>query len=111
MDGEAPESGHEPTLTETPTPTPTPSEDCSKKDERKGLCVPTEEPKESDGPSDGATDGEPSGGATPDEPEATEPDATATACDWFGDCASSSPPADGNNGAGKDPATNKGTTP
>ena len=97
--------GHEPSLTATPTPTPTPSEDCSKKDERKGLCIPIEEPEETQSPTDGATDGEPGATATPDEPEATDPTVTETACDWFGDCASSSPPADGNNGGG-----NGGTT-
>ncbi|MEU0269213.1 transglycosylase domain-containing protein [Nocardioides sp. NPDC006303] len=105
MDGEAPMEGHEPSLTATPTPTPTPSEDCSKKDERKGLCIPIEEPEETQSPTDGATDGEPGATATPDEPEATDPTVTETACDWFGDCESSSPPADGNNGGG-----NGGTT-
>ncbi|MFE7226493.1 transglycosylase domain-containing protein [Nocardioides sp. NPDC057577] len=99
-DGEAPQDGHEPSLTNTPDPTPTPSEDCSKKDERKGLCIPIEEPEESQSPTDGATEGDPDPSATPDEPEATDPTVTETACDWFGDCESSSPPADGNNGGG-----------
>jgi membrane peptidoglycan carboxypeptidase len=110
MDGEAPEDGHEPSLTATPEPTPTPSENCSKKDERKGLCIPIEKPTPSEEPTDGATDGQPGGGTTPDPSESTEPDPTETACDWFGDCESSSPPADGNNGGGNGGGTPGGTT-
>ena len=110
MDGEAPEDGHDPSLIATPKPTPTPSEDCSRKDERKGLCIPIEEPEESQSPSDGATDGDPGEGTTPDESESTEPEVTETACDWFGDCESSSPPADGNNGGGNGSGTEEGTT-
>ncbi|NGN95049.1 penicillin-binding protein [Nocardioides sp. KC13] len=111
MDGVAPQDGHEPSLTATPEPTPTPSEDCSKKDERKGLCIPIEEPTPTEQPTDGATEGEPGEGTTPDPSESTEPDATATACEWFGDCESSSPPADGNNGGGNnDTGTAEGTT-
>ncbi|MGH3350520.1 MAG: transglycosylase domain-containing protein [Nocardioides sp.] len=111
MDGEAPEDGHAPSLTATPDPTPTPSKDCSKKDERKGLCIPIEEPEESDEPTGEPTDGWPGQDpSTPDESESTEPNPTETACDWFGDCESSSPPADGNNGGGNNPATEEGTT-
>ena len=109
-DGEAPMDGHEPSLTATPTPTPTPSENCSKKDERKGLCIPIEEPDASESPTDGATDGDPGEGTTPDPSESTEPGVTETACDWFGDCESSSPPADGNNGGGNGGSTEEGTT-
>ncbi|MER7609321.1 transglycosylase domain-containing protein [Nocardioides sp. NPDC127503] len=109
-DGEAPMDGHEPSLTATPTPTPTPSEDCSRKDERKGLCIPIEEPEETQSPSDGATDGDPGEGTTPDESESTDPEVTETACDWFGDCESSSPPADGNNGGGNNDGTAEGAT-
>ncbi|MER7298908.1 transglycosylase domain-containing protein [Nocardioides sp. NPDC127514] len=109
-DGEAPMDGHEPSLTATPTPTPTPSENCSKKDERKGLCIPIEEPDASESPTDGATDGDPEEGTTPDPSESTEPGVTETACDWFGDCESSSPPADGNNGGGNGGSTEEGTT-
>ncbi|GGR44967.1 carboxypeptidase [Nocardioides luteus] len=109
MDGEAPEDGHEPSLTQKPDPTP--SEDCSKKDERKGLCIPIEEPEETESPSgdSSASPGEPGEGTTPDEPESTDPVPTETACDWFGDC-ETTPPGDGNNGGGNDPATEEGAT-
>ncbi|GGU20350.1 transglycosylase domain-containing protein [Nocardioides albus] len=111
MDGIAPQDGHEPSLTATPEPTPTPSEDCSKKDERKKLCIPIEEPEETQKPTDEPTDEWPGEETTPDESESTDPEVTETACDWFGDCESSSPPADGNNGGGNnDTGTAEGAT-
>ena len=110
MDGEAPQDGHEPSLTNTPDPTPTPSKDCSKKDERKGLCIPIEDPEESDEPTADPTDDWPGQDPSmPDESESTDPDPTETACNWFGDCESSSPPADGDNGGGNDGSA-EGTT-
>ncbi|MBC7279419.1 MAG: penicillin-binding protein [Nocardioides sp.] len=105
MDGIAPQDGHEPSLTATPEPTPTPSEDCSKKRERKGLCIPIEKPEEDQKPSDEPTE-EPDEEPTPDEPESTEPEVPDASCDWLGDCETSSPPADGNNGGGNNDTGN-----
>jgi membrane peptidoglycan carboxypeptidase len=105
MDGIAPMDGHEPSLTATPKPSPTHSENCSKKRERKGLCIPIEKPEEDQKPSDEPTE-EPDEEPTPDEPETTEPEVPDTSCDWLGDCETSSPPADGNNGGGNDDTGN-----